>query len=123
MGLETFAAAAAVVVGLSVSMLVAASPPAPIEAGPTRADVGHGLAQRMCSRCHQVERLGDSPNSASPTFTILANRYSQVTLGKKLDDINTGHYEMPPTRVTNDEIDSLVEYLDSFRDDWPRPER
>ena len=81
---------------------------------PTRAEVGHRLADRLCSRCHQVGPTGDSPNAASPPFSVLAARYSEVTLGRKLDDIATGHYDMPPTHVTNDEIDSLVAYLSSF---------
>jgi cytochrome c len=84
---------------------------------PTRAEVGHRLADRLCSRCHQVGASGDSPNAASPPFTVLASRYSEVTLGRKLDDIATGHYDMPPTHVTNDEIDSLVAYLASLRGD------
>jgi mono/diheme cytochrome c family protein len=116
------ALAVAAVAGLC-ACVAAAAPPPPAALGPTRADVGHGLAQRLCAGCHQVERTGDSPNSASPPFKVLADRYNQVTLGRKLDDIATGHYQMPPTHVTNDEIDSLVEYLDSFRDDWAAPER
>ncbi|HWA61354.1 MAG TPA: cytochrome c [Caulobacteraceae bacterium] len=91
---------------------------APVPTGPTRAEVGHRLADKLCSRCHEVGATGDSPNPASPPFRVLASRYDQVTLGKKLDDIATGHYQMPPTKVTNDEIDSLVEYLESFNDAW-----
>jgi mono/diheme cytochrome c family protein len=89
----------------------------PLPTGPTRAQTGHALAQRMCAICHQVEAAGASPNDAAPPFRVLAARYDEVTLGKKLDDIATGHYRMPPTHVTNDEIDSLVDYLESLRGD------
>lgn len=91
----------------------AETPPQP----PTHAEVGHRIAERMCSRCHQINPTGDIPNSGSPPFRVLAKRYDEVTLGRKLDDIATGHYDMPPTAVTNDEIDSLVAYLESLPSD------
>jgi len=81
---------------------------------PTRAEVGHHLADRLCSRCHQVSASGESPNAGAPTFTVLASRYDEVSLGRKLDDIAIGHYDMPPQSVTNDEIESLTAYLESL---------
>jgi mono/diheme cytochrome c family protein len=76
-----------------------------------RAEQGHRYAQHVCARCHAVEAQGQSPNAASPPFTVLATRYDVVTLGRKLDDIATGHYEMPPTHVSDDEIAGLTAYL------------
>ena len=116
---------ALIAAGLALAACAADSQPAPTAPSlglqaPTRAQEGHAVAQRLCSRCHQVESAGDSPNSASPPFRVLAQRYDEVTLGKKLDDILTGHYQMPPTHVSNDEIDSLVAYLESLRGD-PAP--
>jgi mono/diheme cytochrome c family protein len=121
-GLSILAVALSALVGACAA---GAAPPSPAPAGlgPTRADTGHALAQRLCARCHQVEREGASPNASSPPFSVLADRYDEVTLGKKLDDIATGHYDMPPTRVSNDEVDSLVAYLESFRDPWAPPRR
>src|SRR5512143_1665934 len=89
-------------VGVPPALAACANGAAPAAApaaanGPTRAQTGHALAQRMCSVCHQVEAQGVSPNDAAPPFRVLAFRYDQVTLGKKLDDIATGHYRMPPT--------------------------
>jgi mono/diheme cytochrome c family protein len=112
-----------VLAGIALSACASQGAPAPDSAGPagvagpTRAEVGHRLADRLCARCHQVGAEGDSPNAGAPPFKVLAARYSEVTLGRKLDDIAIGHYDMPPTHVTNDEIDSLSAYLESFRGD------
>ena len=79
-----------------------------------RADLGRRFAERTCARCHAIAGVGPSPNSAAPPFAVLASRYDIVTLGRKLDDIATGHYDMPPTRVSDDEIESLTAYLQTF---------
>ena len=117
--LRSLAAVAAVALALAAcaaSGEAAQQPTAVAAQPPTRAAVGHRLADRLCARCHQVSATGQSPNAGAPPFTVLASRYDEVTLGRKLDDIATGHYDMPPTALTNDEIDSIVAYLGSFSD-------
>ena len=118
-------AIAIVALGACIACASPAPPtsPRPVARISVRAQAGHLLAQRLCSRCHQVDAAGDSPNPESPPFKVLAARYNEVTLGRKLDDIAIGHYRMPPTQVSNDDIDSLVAYLESFNDDWAKPER
>lgn len=115
-----FAASACFLIAGCAAGAEPAAPQASVTQGPTRAQWGHALAQRMCAACHQVEATGVSPYDAAPPFKVLASRYNEVTLGRKLDDIAIGHYKMPPTHVTNDEIDSLVTYLESLNDDWPK---
>jgi mono/diheme cytochrome c family protein len=97
-----------------------AAPPPPKSVDSTytptdvRVEQGHRLAERMCSRCHAIDAQGASPNAGAPPFPVLASRYDQVTLGRKLDDIATGHYDMPPTRVSDDEIAGLTAYLETL---------
>jgi mono/diheme cytochrome c family protein len=81
-----------------------------------RVQQGRRFAERACARCHAIGTESASPNSAAPPFSVLAKRYSVVTLGRKLDDIATGHYEMPPTRVSDDEIAGLTAYLERLAD-------
>ena len=45
---------------------------------------GEALARGMCSGCHSVERIGDSPHPAAPQFRSLDNRTDLSKLARRL---------------------------------------
>ena len=56
---------------------------------------GRSYAMSHCSRCHAIERTGQSPFQPAPPFRTLHQRYPIETLGEALaEGINTGHPAM-----------------------------
>ena len=45
---------------------------------------GQALAQRMCSTCHAVGTLGDSPHIGAPRFRELGDRLDLSTFARTL---------------------------------------
>jgi cytochrome c len=77
------------------------------------ADRGMRFAQARCSACHAVEASGTSPNRRAPPFTVVATRYGQRSLERKLAEIQeTGHYDMPALVVHSDEAADLASYFE-----------
>jgi cytochrome c len=73
---------------------------------------GRSYAMSHCSRCHAIERTGQSPFQPAPPFRTLHQRYPIETLGEALaEGINTGHPAMPEFRLDPDQIHDLLSYL------------
>lgn len=91
-------------------------------AGAARADEtptperGEALIQRHCGGCHAAGRSGDSAEPAAPPFRELHRRYEPETLAEALaEGILTGHPAMPEFRFQDDEVRSIILYLDSIQ--------
>jgi mono/diheme cytochrome c family protein len=87
-------------------------------AGPQAASEarGRGLAERNCSMCHAIGRVGASPNAAAPPFRELGRRYGVDDLAEALSEgIITGHPAMPEFRFSPAEVNDLILYLRSVQ--------
>jgi mono/diheme cytochrome c family protein len=73
---------------------------------------GQAYARAHCSRCHSVDRTGESPLRIAPPFRTLHLRYPVETLGEALaEGIYTGHADMPAFQLDPDQIHDLLSYL------------
>ena len=95
--------------------LSACATPGPQPAEGTPAARGRAFADATCSRCHDIGGEGSSPNRAATPFRRIATRYSDVELSRRLADLETGHYRMPPLRVSEAQLSDLVAYLKLMR--------
>jgi len=94
---------------LTLPMLAAA----PAHAG-TAAE-GEAIASRWCVSCHNIGK-GEKPAASDtvPTFDSIAGRknFNRVQLEAW---IGHPHPPMPNLSLTRDEVDSLVNYIESLR--------
>ena len=76
---------------------------------------GHQLLLQFCSRCHAVEKTGESPNPVSPPFRTLHERYPVEYLEEALGEgISVGHPEMPEFKLEPVQIGDVIDYLKSL---------
>ena len=82
---------------------------------------GHDLALTLCKGCHLVDDKVLSPVPVGiPTFRAIANRTGQT--GEKIKDVLIKpHTPMPEIQLSNDEILSLIAYLETLRTDRSVP--
>lgn len=103
--LATFAALAAAA--------VAARAEAP---EPPESRRGEQLVQRYCGGCHAVGRDGASPEPAAPPLRDLNRRYAPEMLAEALaEGILTGHPLMPEFQFPPDDVQAIIDYLDSIQ--------
>ena len=99
--------------GALVLSLVALLDASPASAG-TAAE-GEAIASRWCVSCHNIGK-GSKPAASDtvPTFDSVARRknFNRVQLETW---IGHPHPPMPNLNLTRDEIDSLVNYIESLR--------
>ena len=100
---------------LAILALAAVGTAAAEEAPPPDPSTGEGLAKRLCSNCHLV---GDGENSALPagvpSMRGLANRPGQT--GRRIENaLIQPHPPMPDMRLTMQEIQHLLSYLETLR--------
>src|SRR5262249_460886 len=77
---------------------------------------GHALLEANCSRCHAIERTGDSPHREAPPFRTLSRRYPVDWLQEALaEGLSTGHPDMPEFVFEVPEIDAILAYLQSIQ--------
>jgi cytochrome c len=77
---------------------------------------GQSLAAQRCSACHALGPVGDSPRSAAPAFRDLALRYNEISLERRLADMNgRPHSEMPRLILQPGEISDLAAYIAAGR--------
>ena len=75
-------------------------------------ELGHRLVVENCSRCHSVERFGNSPLSKAPAFRTLHERYPVEDLAEALGEgIVTGHAAMPQFVFEPDQVGAIIAYL------------
>jgi tetratricopeptide (TPR) repeat protein len=76
---------------------------------------GQALVERHCSGCHAVGRSGASPNKTAPEFRSLHARHSRLALREPLSrGIAAPHDQMPKFTLTNDQIDTIIAYINSL---------
>src|SRR5262245_50053710 len=77
---------------------------------------GHALLEANCSRCHAIERTGNSPHREAPPFRNLSRRYPVDWLQEALaEGLSTGHPDMPEFVFEVPEVDAILAYLQSIQ--------
>ncbi len=77
---------------------------------------GNVIAQGLCSRCHAIEKTGDSPLPAAPSFRSLDARTDLSKLARRIrEGLLTGHEDMPMFRFDRDDADAMVAYIRSIQ--------
>ena len=73
---------------------------------------GKELANTLCTQCHAIGAMGQSPNPAAPTFRKLGERLDLDTFMDRLrQGLTSGHADMPTFRFTREDARALVSYL------------
>jgi tetratricopeptide (TPR) repeat protein len=76
---------------------------------------GKVLAEKNCAWCHAIAPTGDSPNPRAPRWRDLANRHPVLALRQPLTrGIARPHDEMPKFELSDQEIDTIVAYINSL---------
>jgi cytochrome c len=77
---------------------------------------GASVAARDCAGCHGTGASDQSPRSAAPPFRQLALRYNELSLERKLAEMNgRAHFDMPATTFQTSEIADLAAYIAASR--------
>ncbi len=78
---------------------------------------GRAFAQRTCAGCHSIERTGDSPHPDALPFRRISEHYPVRDLEEAFaEGIFVGHPDMPPFKLSPEEIDDLLDYLEAIQD-------
>ena len=81
---------------------------------------GRELAMARCSRCHAVDRTGDSPNPRSPRFRDLGARFPFGGLREALmQGMIVGHPEMPIMHLNEMQSGDLIAYMRALQEGAP----
>lgn len=82
----------------------------------TAQERGKVVAAGLCSRCHAIEKTGDSPHPAAPRFRSLEARTDLSKLAQRIrGGLLTGHEDMPMFRFDRDDADAMVAYIRSIQ--------
>lgn len=77
---------------------------------------GQALAGSLCAACHAAARTDVSPHPEAPPLRHLARKYPVRHLEEALaEGIFVGHPDMPAFQLQPDDIDALLDYLDSIQ--------
>lgn len=77
---------------------------------------GRELIQRHCGGSHAAGPSGASPEPAAPAFRELHRRYQPEMLAEALaEGLLTGHPMMPEFRFREEDVRSIILYLDSIQ--------
>jgi cytochrome c len=78
--------------------------------------VGHMILEQECSKCHSVERVGESPNPKSTPFRTFVNGYPSEKLAEALTNrTSIAHGDMPEFMFEPEDISEVVTYLETLR--------
>ncbi len=113
-GLTVFLRVAAAAFAASSLVIVRTTAQAQVVAQPLQ-EKGRLLAQSQCNGCHLVDDASPTPVPVGvPTFRAIANRPGQT--GQRIKDVLIQpHTPMPIIQLSNDEITSIMAYLESLR--------
>jgi mono/diheme cytochrome c family protein len=76
---------------------------------------GRALAEKNCAWCHAIGRAGDSPNPRAPAWRDIHKRHPILALRDPLTrGIARPHDEMPKFELSDNEIDTIVAYINSL---------
>ena len=75
---------------------------------------GKALAIENCSGCHAVGLVGESSHPKAPPFRDLSDRFPIDALEETfIGTIDTGHPGMPVFDASQQQIDSIIDYIAS----------
>jgi len=78
---------------------------------------GQEIATRLCSGCHAIGRTDESSHPDSLPFRKISLMYPVRSLEEALGEgIFVGHPDMPPFQLEPDDIDDLLDYIESIQD-------
>lgn len=72
---------------------------------------GHEIARRDCGACHAVEPGAASPNPRAPGFATQEMRHTAGLEGRLEALTRSGHYDMPPVKLSPAEVRDLLAYI------------
>ena len=102
-----------------ITTLVAAALVTSLVSGACQAETaqqrGKLIAQGLCSRCHAIETIGDSPHPAAPRFVSGHSDRSEQARATNSRGLLTGHEDMPMFRFDRDDADAMVAYIRSIQ--------
>src|SRR5947208_6294149 len=76
---------------------------------------GRVLVQANCSRCHNIEKAGDSPFAPAPPFRVISRMYKATDIEEALvEGIVVGHPAMPEFEMTGEQAAALAAFIDSL---------
>lgn len=111
------AGVAAVLAGLALlagCSREATEAPAQTDAAATMPD--RQIAESLCAGCHAIGLEGDSPHADAPPFRTLSERYPVRLLEEALaEGIAVGHEDMPEFQLEADQVEQLIQYLESIQ--------
>jgi cytochrome c len=77
---------------------------------------GRTLVASHCSRCHAIDRAGNSPHHEAPPFRTLGRRYPIDSLAEALGEgLFTGHPDMPEFVFEVRDVSAILAYLQSIQ--------
>jgi tetratricopeptide (TPR) repeat protein len=77
---------------------------------------GRRLAEKNCSGCHAIASQGRSTNGNAPEFRNLNRRHPLLALREPITrGIAAPHDQMPQFLLSEEQIDSIVAYVNSLR--------
>jgi mono/diheme cytochrome c family protein len=83
----------------------------------TSIDIGRGLAEQICARCHAIGPGGESTHPDAPPFRTLHERYPVNALEEALTEgIVTGHPDMPEVSFEAEDAGALIDYMISVQE-------
>lgn len=89
---------------------------APVEATESGdAEDGKTIAETLCSGCHSISAVGDSPFPKAPPFHQVVKNWSPENLAKALSEgIVVGHEAMPEFQFGPEVLADFMAYLSTL---------
>lgn len=84
------------------------------DAAPTPAARGEAVARRVCAACHAMGFGGESPSPRAAPLGSVEMRHTAGLPDRVADLTRTGHYGMPPLRLSAQEVSDVVAYIESL---------
>ena len=82
---------------------------------------GRTLLAANCSRCHAIDRTGNSTHREAPPFRVLGQRYPIDSLAEALaEGLVTGHPDMPEFVFEIQDVGAILAYLNSIQEPGAR---
>ncbi len=88
----------------------------PAASGSSTVAAGRQIAENLCAGCHAIGAEGESPHADAPPFRTLSERYPVRLLEEALaEGIAVGHEDMPEFQLEADQVEQLIQYLESIQ--------
>ena len=108
------------VLGAAIVVAACAAETVPSKTGGDSDDAamtGQAMAEAYCSQCHAVGREDRSLHEDAPPFRTLSERFPIRDLEEALaEGIVVGHPDMPVFVFQPNEIDALLDYLETIQE-------